>query len=702
MPIFPSVIPQLLSIDPIGMYGCAFDHRVVFDGATTGPSAIITSATAAFVTQDIGKRIVLTGAGTSGASYVGTITSLNSATSVNVTPNTVTTVSGKGLQLHTDDLTAWTNLITDLNNSTYPGAIVQIRSPWTAVGFTGRSGISSVLPTISKQIHISGYGAAGSSDIGDYTKVGGCGIAYVGTSNAPTAFGAVMTIAPVAGASNQHLDGVIIEDFFIDCRNGDQNQALKGLSLQSSFGHRFVDFFVNDPLAVGMEMLVISPGTAGALGEAKDCSRGVMQNSRFRCLDAVSSPGVLSTTPTTTTTAVTLSTSGQSFTLAGAITNQTTAGYVWMQTNLGYQVLVNFTGGGGTTTLTGCTVSAQDAVNAPATVSGCNVVACQPSNACALLLDGDLTANANLNHFDTCAISHGTTWGPAAIELRNADSNEFSNIVINGGSAASLSQPNRITKPGVRLMGSNTNATLAARNNVFKSGSPGVGGVSHMGILNTNAILSAQAGPNYWDEYQLGNGETIPVVEGNSFFDWSPNGGIGLDICPAPVLVSPQALIAATQTLINGSLIAIPPQGWQVGLTIRWTLRMTKSAAGTAIPGTFLILVNTTGTSAGGGTVATMALTSAGTGVSDTGSVTIDFCVHSLGATAAGVAHLVMTHGLQTTGWMAVQMQEIDATMATWNSTTAQQFVMLTMTSGTAVVPTITQCYTEVLKPGNP
>ena len=112
--------------------------------------------------------------------------------------------------------------------------------------------------------------------------------------------------------------------------------------------------------------------------------------------------------------------------------------------------------------------------------------------------------------------------------------------------------------------------------------------------------------------------------------------------------------------------------------------------------------MNTTGTSAGGGTVATMALTSAGTAVADTGSVVIDFCVHSLGTSAAGVAHLVMTHGLQTTGWMAVQMQEIDATMATWNSTTAQQFIMLTMTSGAAIVPTVTQCYAEVLKSSNP
>ncbi len=324
-------------IDPIAQYGCTFDHRVVFDGAcSSGTPGVITSATAAFVTQDIGKRIVLSGAGASGAQYVGTISSLNSATSVNVTPNITTTVSTKGLQIHTDDLTAWTNLITDLNSTTYPGAIVQIRAPWTATGFTGRSGISSVLPAINKQVHIVGYGGAGTSDIGDYTKDGGCGIAYVGTSSAPTAFGAVMTIAAVAGASNQHLDGVSITDFFIDCRNGDQNEALKGLSLQSSFGHRFTNFFVIDALAIGMEMLVISPGTAGALGEAKDTSRGVFQNCRFRCLDAVSSPGALSTTPTTTTTAVTLSTSGQSFTLAAAITNQTSAGYVWMQTNVGY------------------------------------------------------------------------------------------------------------------------------------------------------------------------------------------------------------------------------------------------------------------------------------------------------------------------------------------------------------------------------
>ncbi len=698
-----------LFIDPIADYGCKFDHRVVFDGATAGGTAVVTSATANFTSADVGKRVVLTGAGASGAQYVGTVSSINSTTSINVSPNTTTAVSAKGLQIHTDDLTAWTNLITDVNAATYAGAVIAIETPngatpFGASGFTGRSGISSFLPTISKQVRISGFGGTFNSNIGDYTKGGGCCIAYAGTSNAPTAYGAVMTFAPVAGANNQSLKNIVLEHFWIDCRNGDQNEALKGISMQSCFAWQMNDIFVMDPLAVGIEFLVIQPGTAGALGEAKDCSRGSAKQVAVRIIEGVSSPGALSTTPTTTTSVITLSTTGQSLTLAAAITNQTTSGYVWVQTNLGYPVLVNFTGGGGTTTLTGCTVSLQDTINAPSTVSGSNVVACQPTNGCGFLLDGDLTANANLNHFDTCQVVGPVTgtWGPASIEFRNSDSNEFSNVVVSGGNATALAQPNRITKPGVRFMGSNSNASMAARNNVFKSGSAGVGGVSNMGILNTNAILLGQAGPNTWTDYQLGNGEAIPVVEGNSYFSWNPNGGVGLDVCPAPVAVTPQTLVAATQTLIAGSLLAIPPQGWQVGMTLRWTLRMTKTAAGAAIPGTFLILVNTTGTSAGGGTVATMALTSVGTAAADTGSVTIDFCVHSIGATAAGVAHLVMTHGLQTTGWMAVQMQEIDATMATWNSTTAQEFVMLCMTSGAAVVPTITQCYLEVLKPANP
>ena len=173
MPNFPSIIPQQLFIDPIATYGCAFDHRVIFDGATTGGTGIITSAALAnFTVADIGKRIVLSGAGASGAQYVGTITSINSTLSVNVTPNTTTTVSSKGLQIRTDDLAAWTALISDLNNSVHPGGVFKFSSPGIAAGFTGRSGISSFLPTINKQVMIHGYGGTFNSNVGDYTEQG--------------------------------------------------------------------------------------------------------------------------------------------------------------------------------------------------------------------------------------------------------------------------------------------------------------------------------------------------------------------------------------------------------------------------------------------------------------------------------------------------------------------------------------------------
>lgn len=702
MPLYPQQTPVLF-IDPISQYGCAFDHRVTFDGAcnVSTSTTTINSATINFTNSDLNKRIVLTGAGSSGAQYVGTIQAIQSSTAVTVSPALSTTVTTKGLQVHTDDLPAWTNLISDLNNSTYAGGIIQIKAPWVAGAFTGRSGISSFLPTITKQVHIEGFGMAGTSDSGDYTKDGGCCIAYVGTSNAPTAFGAVLTIAPVAGATNQHIDGAVLRNFWIDCRNGDQNEALKGISLQSSFGHTIENVFVNDACAVGMEMLVISPGTSNALGEAKDCSRGMIRNVRFRCLDA---PAAAPAAFTTTTTAVALTTTGQSFTLAAALTNQPTAGYVWMMTATGYPVLVNYTGGGGTTTLTGCTVSLQDTINTPTTVSGSNVVQAYPGNGCALLLDGDATANCNLNHFDTIITSHGTTWGPAAINLRNSDSNEFTNVVINGGSNTVINATNRVTKPGVRFNASAlSQATgLSSRNNVFKSGSPGAGGFSVMGVNNTGAVLTTQSGPTIWEDMQMGNGEPIPTIEGNVYVMWWPNGGTGLPHAAAPVaaLTTGQTISAATSTLITGSLLAIPPQGFQVGTTYRWTIFASKtSSAGTASR-SFFVRIGTTGTTSD--TAVATITSGAGTAATDAGVFIITMTIVTLGATAAAVCQFWMTHNGNTAGWSTTPSQASTATMATFNSTTAQQFISVSITTGASETATINACMCEVVKPANP
>lgn len=712
MPSFPSIIPQLLFIDPIGTYGCAFDHRVVFDGAaSTGANTKITSATAAFVAADLNKRIVLTGAGASGAMYVGTVTNIDSATQVTVSPVISTTVSAKGLQIHTDDLAAWTNLINDLNNSTYPGGVIQMRSAGPVTGFTNRSGVSSVLPTITKTVHFEGIGGGHNADIGDYTKAGGSCIAYVGTTAAPTAFGAFLTIAPTLGVTAQSLKQVILSHFWLDCRNGDGSAALKGLSLQSCSGFEIDDFFVIDAAAVAMEFTVVAPGVAtpaaGSLGEAKDCTRGHVRNSSVRVLD---SPTGAQITAVTTTTAVALS-NGTPQTLAGIGANTlTTSGYAWVATACGYPVLVNYTGGGGGASLTGCTVSVMDAINAPTTVSGSNIVQAVPGNACAMFLTGDAGANANLTLFENIQISHGTTWGPAAVEFGNSDSIDMINFVINGGNNTNDGAINRIRKPGVRLNGSNTSATLASRNNTFRGGSAGgnpigtppganFGGVSNMGLLNTGAHLLAQAGPNYWDLYQLGNGEPVPIIEGNSAFQWTPNGGFVPGVLSCNPLAQTAIVNAITQ--VTGSLIAIPPQGLQVGTLIRWTISGTTTPTATAT--NIVVRMGTAGTTADAA-IATDAPTSAA--VTGVFKLVIELSIRTIGAAGAGSGYCTFHYSspLATGGIQgAVNVAIREATMAAFTTTTAQQYLsvsILTGAAGSSVTPRT--CFVECLKPASP
>ena len=64
------------------------------DGAITATDQTLTSATGTFVAGDVGKAIVVNGAGTAGADHETTIASFTSATSVELTVAAVTTVSG--------------------------------------------------------------------------------------------------------------------------------------------------------------------------------------------------------------------------------------------------------------------------------------------------------------------------------------------------------------------------------------------------------------------------------------------------------------------------------------------------------------------------------------------------------------------------------------------------------------------------------
>jgi hypothetical protein len=668
-------------------FGFVGDLVTVFDGAANVASNTkITSATAAFTTNAVvGQRITLAGAGAAGAQYTGTITAIDSATQVNVSPTISTTVSAKGLSFGTDNTAAITAMVNQVNNATFPGALIVFgNSKTNAYGFP-----TQVL--FNKSCQIEGIGGGHTADTGDYTRIGGTRLAWWGTSlDGGVDFKPFFEFSP---SGVQSLKRVAMRHCWLDCRNGDQNEALIGLKLSSCHGFMVEDFFVMDAAAIANWLNIDADPT-----EAKDTARGSFRDVCVRMLD---NPAGAVTTPITTTTAVTLTTTGQS--LAVAANSLPADGYIWVATNLGYPVLVRYTGGGGTTTLTGCKVSAEDAVNAPATVSGSNIVQAVPGNGTCMQLDGGTGANTNISIFEMIQLSHGTTWGPAAIELRNADSIDFIQVVINGGNATSDGAINRVRKPGVRINGSNTSDTLAARNNTFRGGSAGAGGVTVMGVLNTGARMSAMAQPNYWDLYQLGNGEPIPVVEGNTYFAWSLNGGV-MEGRHVTVSVADQAVPAATLTLLTGSLIMVPPQGFQVGGKFRWKWRCSKTAAGVAARNWF-IRIGTAGTTADA-IVATLGPSALPTAAVDDADFEVELTIRTLGAAATAVAHIRMIRrSVAAAGFLAVAnltTEVLVGTMATFNSTTAKQFIHMSLTTGAAEAITIQSMGVECVNAANP
>lgn len=585
-----------LAISPARDYGVTFDHRVVFDGAcSTGANTKITSATAAFVAADNGKRIVLATAGASSAPYVGTITAIDSATQVTVSPAISTTASAKGLQIHTDDLAAWNTLVTDVNAFSRGGAHIVMDA---RVG-TQRSGISGDINTFTKAITLEGFGSSYNHDVGDYSAIEGVCIAYAGaTQSTNGTFGAVLTFAPTSGVSNPAMGGPVLRNFWIDCRNGDQNPGLGGIELRSCHGAVIDTVFVMDPGAYGLLTGVVTPGTSTSLGEDRGTDRCTWMNFRVRALENAfigANTAQATLTPTTTSSTVTLSTSTQSLTIAAA-NGLSPSGYVWVMTENGYPVLVNYTGGGGTTTLTGCAVSLADAQNIPKTLSGSNVVQAVPNNAIVACLDGDLTHNTNLSVGMLWQCSTGTNWGPAAIEFRNSDSVELIQVVINGGNNTNDGAINRIRRPGVRFNGSDSNVGFPARNNVMRSGDPGAGGCSSMGLKGGGAKMAFPAGPNIWDRLQLGNAAPIPVEEAFSCLVWDGNGALPPGESGV-VSVAQQTIAAAALTLLNGSLIALPPQWCQAGTTLRWTI-MGATTVGAAAAAVFAIRLGPLGTTA--------------------------------------------------------------------------------------------------------
>jgi hypothetical protein len=87
-------------------YGAVGNTKAVADGAMTASSATLTSATAGFTAADVGKSVIVTGAGPAGAALGTTVSAYVNSTTVTLAASASTTVSGAPLTWGTDDTAA--------------------------------------------------------------------------------------------------------------------------------------------------------------------------------------------------------------------------------------------------------------------------------------------------------------------------------------------------------------------------------------------------------------------------------------------------------------------------------------------------------------------------------------------------------------------------------------------------------------------
>jgi hypothetical protein len=128
-------------------YGAKGDAATLVDGAISSGSAIFTSSSAGFTSADVRKAIAVSGAGTGGTALVGLISVVNSATSVTLSADASTTVSGARADYGTDDTAAVRSCV---QNSTLLGGRCTIND-----------GARFMMSNASTTINISGARVAG-------------------------------------------------------------------------------------------------------------------------------------------------------------------------------------------------------------------------------------------------------------------------------------------------------------------------------------------------------------------------------------------------------------------------------------------------------------------------------------------------------------------------------------------------------------
>lgn len=134
-------------------YGASGDVVYLTDAAINASATLLTSASASFTSADVGKAVVVAGAGAAGVALVTTIASRVSATQVNLTASASTSVTGARATYGTDNTSAFTSLLTTLASAPYGTVVIP-------------PGIYAITAALPVKAYVAVQGMAGATGLG--------------------------------------------------------------------------------------------------------------------------------------------------------------------------------------------------------------------------------------------------------------------------------------------------------------------------------------------------------------------------------------------------------------------------------------------------------------------------------------------------------------------------------------------------------
>jgi hypothetical protein len=150
--------------------------------------------------------------------------------------------------------------------------------------------------------------------------------------------------------------------------------------------------------------------------------------------------------------------------------------------------------------------------------------------------------------------------------------------------------------------------------------------------------------------------------------------------------VADQAL-AAADTYVTGSNLAIPAHLLQVGTKFRWRFVLTKTAAGVAAP-VWIVRVGVAGTVADAA-ILTFTQVALQTAAIDAATVDITAVLRNVGAAGVLAGGLRMNHVLAATGFSTLTMNVQQVTSAGFVTTVANSIVGVSANGGAASAWTV-------------